>query len=395
MAKEKMSRQALVTLAACCVCFGISIGLIGNCLGIFFTPISKALNVGLGGVSLIVTCNSMAAAFGNLLLVPMMRRMPLRSIMFGGVLLSAAALALMSFCKALWQFYICAVFLGLGQCTFGALPVTMFLQNQFGNKTGSVTGITMAFSGAAGAVLNPLISSVITAAGYQMAFRLMALLAALFVIPSVMVLRMRGGEKSESGSAKKEQIAAAAGSPLVYALIVILAVTTHFQASLNSHVSSVGVEAGYALSFGAMMVSAAMVSNVIFKLVMGTVSDKASPVFGTLMNLAIGCAGILILLFFRSVQPLALAGTFLYGAYFSCNTVALSLLTQKAAGPDYAKVYSKVTFASSISYALSVTAMGLLHDSWGSYQLPLMCIVGCTAVSALLVITIGSKLKKT
>ena len=134
-----------------------------------------------------------------------------------------------------------------------------------------------------------------------------------------------------------------------------------------------------------------MIGNIVFKLVYGFASDRINPVYVSVAWSIIGAAGTVMMLVFATSGVLIRAGAVLYGAYFSLSTVALSMLVQMVAKDRYAEVYSRMVIFTSLAYALSVSLYGMSYDILGSYAPALVLIVGITALSVVLALTLNRK----
>lgn len=69
------------------------------------------------------------------------------------------------------------------------------------------------------------------------------------------------------------------------------------------------------------------------------------------------------------IQTFALIGALLFGASSALHTVAISLTTQYLARESYTKVFSKVTVAIALSYAIFISIAGAVRDLMGDYLL--------------------------
>ena len=74
------------------------------------------------------------------------------------------------------------------------MPVTAIITNWFEARHGLAMGITLSFSGLSGAVFNPLFTWLISLAGWQTAYLLMALFALLLAVPGILLLRFSPSE---------------------------------------------------------------------------------------------------------------------------------------------------------------------------------------------------------
>ncbi|MBR2594886.1 MAG: MFS transporter, partial [Solobacterium sp.] len=168
------NKGRLATLLRCCMCIGGAMGMVSNCIGIYFTPLAKALDIGVGRISVIVTLISLGNAFFAPFFVRLRKRFPLNRIMAGGIILCILAYLLLSVAGSIWTLYLCGILFGIGMCNFSALPVTLILRDWYGDKNGSAVGAALAFSGVFGAVMNPILSRLISSLSYQTSLRLMA-----------------------------------------------------------------------------------------------------------------------------------------------------------------------------------------------------------------------------
>ena len=161
--------------------------------------------------------------------------------------------------------------------------------------------------------------------------------------------------------------------------------------SMNPHLSAYAIDRGYTLENSAMVLSAAMLANVSFKLLHGFLADHMDPIVSTMLMALTGCAGTIILLLFAGNRVLMLGGAFLYGAYFTVTTVGLTQLTQIVAKDQYTSVYSVVIMLNSIFYALSVSLNGILYDMTGAYRIVLLMIIAYAVLALVLMTRIRAK----
>ncbi|MBQ5534315.1 MAG: MFS transporter, partial [Lachnospiraceae bacterium] len=149
------NKEKMLILLRCCLCIGGAVGMISNCIGIYYTPIAQSLGVGRGDVALMVTLTSLSTAFFGPVFVRLIRRFRINLVMSFGVLLGVGAYLLMSVAGTIYLFYVAGVIIGISASCFATLPVSLILKDWYKEKNGSMLGIAMAFSGAFAAILNP------------------------------------------------------------------------------------------------------------------------------------------------------------------------------------------------------------------------------------------------
>ena len=391
------NRKRTLTLIKCCICAGGALGIINNCMGIYFSSIAQSLGVGVGRVSILVTVMSLAMAFSNPLLMRLIRRnIPINYLMSGGVVLTVLAYLIMSFGKNSWFFYVAGLILGIGMCSFANLPITLILRDWYGEKMGTVTGIVMGFGGVFGAIFNPIFSSFITNLGWNNSFRIQALILLVLVLPCAFFLSMNPYKEKEETNEEEitetiEKAPATKVTKKVFVMLVILAVLLSFQGGMASHFSAFGVDVGYSLQFTAMMVSAMMVANVVFKLVHGAVADATTPYHSNMLFSGVGLLGSLLIFLFYTSGTILLISSFLYGSYYSIGSLGFTLLVQYIAKEEYGEVFARISIFSSIAFALSLSVFGMMRDVTGTY-LPSLALSMVASVCVIIMIYI---LKKT
>ena len=380
------NKKQVLALLKCCICIGGSIGIVNNCIGIYFSSIAESLKTGVGSISITVTLLSLASAFSAPVLMRLIRhKIPINRLMSGGVLLVVCGYLIMSFAGSVWLLYIAGVIIGIGACCFSNLPITLILHDWYGEKIGSVTGIAMGFGGIFGAAFNPVFSNLITSLGWNNSLRIQALIMLVLVFPCALFSSMDPDKKAKAVSAAAETDEKTAPTVISRKSIILLTfagILFACQAGMNSHFSALGVDLGYSLQFSAVMLSAAMLANVSFKLIHGTLADVTTPFLSSTLCSVIGFIGTLSLLLFHGSATMMLAGAFLYGAYFSVSTVGISLLSQSIAKERYGEVYSRITMFSTVAYALSLSVYGMIRDFAGSYlpSLGLVIVLSCLAI---------------
>ena len=379
-------------LIRCCMCVGGSMGMVSNCMGIFFSPLANSLNTGVGRISIVVTIVSLFNAFFAPFFVKLRQRFPLNYLMGFGALLCACATCIMSFARNVFLLYICGVLNGIGMCCFAILPVTLVLKSWYGEKNGTALGTALAFSGIFGAIMNPVYSRLITMFNYQVGLRTMAAILALVIFPCAFTIRLNPEDNQESVQSNKEtdkKVVALASS--LFILLVIMCILVNGEAAMNQHFSAFAISNGYSLEQSATVVTAVMIGNVIFKIMYGFLSDRMNPILASIIFAIVGGVGTLLVLFFALNPLLIRLGAMFYGAYFSLNTAAISMITQYVAKESYAETYAKLMVFSSSAYAIGVSVFGLLYDALGSYRLPLVLILIFTVCVIFVYLTLMKK----
>ncbi len=385
-------KKQLGMLIRCCVCIGCSIGMVSNCIGLFYTPMAQALGTGRGQVAAISTIISLSSAFFAQVVARLIKKVPINIVMGFGSLVVVLGFLALSFAKQLPVFYAIAVFMGAGDICFKSLTVSMVLRSWYGEKSGSKLGISMALSGVVAAVMNPILGKIIEGYGYAMAFRVLALLIGVLAIPTCFTIKLN--ENDESAAAAKK--AAGSGEKtiipfLVLAIFTTLPVAISGATGMNTHFSSFAVSLGYSLSFGATLVSFQSIFNSVWKLVYGYIADRLGYVRTSVAYMGMNIIACLILLFFSGSRIAIIAGTCIYAAAFSLNTVGLPILLQGVAKERFAEIFANCTMVQTIFYAMFTTLFGTISDKAGSYMPCLLMVICFSAIGMVMFMVIGKR----
>ena len=209
-------------------------------------------------------------------------------------------------------------------------------------------------------------------------------------------------EASEDQKLKKKAGMTSRNLDLPYsfpsAMALILFLLTFFcvgLTSLNSHLPSLAIANGFSADIGALLLSASMIGNLSFKLVLGVLIDKLGVLKGFLIVLMIMIAGSLIILFVTGAVAPLLVGGFLYGTIFSLGSLGLSLLVRFLYGNEqYNGIYAKTALITSVGAAVYTTLIGVMYDATGSYTLPIFMGVAMAGISIAMIFWIMIRVRK-
>lgn len=395
----------LLMIIACCSFTATSIGITTNCMGLYVKPISESLHLGLGSITLYITIMSLCSAFFAPVLSILLTKFDIRFIMSIGIILNATSLFLFSQFNSIYLFYLFAIFLGIGNCCFSLIPVTLLIGNWFKQKHGLVSGICLSFSGVAGAIFNPMINHFINQLGWQSAFILCALLIIIISLPfSIFVIRLHPRQvglipygASSYFIKTNTTIKKSTNTSLniTFILVIIYAVIVSFTISFNSNMASFAVSVPLSSQLGASMISAAMISNVISKVILGCICDRWNAKVANFIMIFISLCGFIGILFIQTTDTwLAIFYAFLYGFAFASNAAGIPLLIKEIVpAENYTKFYSLTTVFTSSSYAIGVSMIGFSYDIFHSYQ-PILFVLIILCILNLLTLIILSNQKK-
>ena len=371
-------------MAICCGLAASSIGICSNSVGVFFAPVSVQLGVGRGVFALHATISNLIAGLFCPIGMKLIKKYNYRAVISLGIIMAGGANILMSMGGNVWVFYILGAIRGIG-CSFFALPtITSIISNWFEEKQGFAMGLTLCFSGLSGAIFSPLFNYLIILLGWRYTFVIIGILVIVLALPGALfVLNLNPEEKNllpYGAKEKKAPVTVLKDMPksktkLLSAPFMMIAVFAFLSSSIcgiaqnfPGYTQSIGSTA----TLGATMISAAMVGNIVFKLLIGIMSDKIGPIKSSGI---LGLANIASLILLNRVNPsqnyaVTLAIAFIYGAIYAIGAVGVPLITRYIFGTEnYSSVYSYIFIFTSIGSASSLTIVGLLYDYFKTYQI--------------------------
>ena len=398
-------------LAACCGLAAGSIGLCFNCSGIFFTSVARDLGVGQGAVALSLTLTNLMTGLLSPVVVTLMRKVPLRLLLIGGVLLAVGATLLMAGMQHILVFYVLSLLRGLGACMFSNAALSVLLNNWFEKRNGFAVGLAFCFSGVGGTFFNPLLKACMESMGWRTAYLIMAALIAAVSLPGALFVRLRPEEKglvaygagvsggssvSESSDDGSGVVAAqvpagvsagtgsvAAGRSIMLSILLsAFAFFACYVTGFGQHLSGFGESIHMIGTASAMLVSASMVGNIVFKLLLGLLSDKIGAIRACMLLFAANLLSLFSMFFLPGDGVLLpMLVPFLYGTCFAITSVGMPLVARAATTPEqYDHTVGIMSMMTNFGGAVSLTAIGALYDWTGSYG---SAIGMCAGVSGL------------
>ena len=390
MKKESNTMYWLVVIAGC--------GLIGSCLGLgvnvsglFFNSIAEEFNVGRGSVAAGLTVYNLVHAFAGMLAAKVMMKFGFKKTAVAGTIIQVASTFLLSLSPAVWFMWVLNALRGFASGMIGTVAVTITLNYWFNKNNALVTSLAMGFSGLAGAVLSPILASIISSAGWRTGYIVLAGINLLFNLPAILFpitlkpemkgLEPFGGQKDTVNGNTGENVGKV--SVVLVIMVMLYSACAAGAAALPSHFPGIADSYGLA-AFGALMVSACMVTNTGGKVLMGTLIDRIGAKLSVSIYAAIIMLSAAALAFGRS-EFILVAAAGGYGLCYSMGTVGSAMLTREMFGTGlYSTVYPKVALATTVSNAIFTTVVGTMYDISGTYTGIILFMIVMIAISYLM-----------
>jgi MFS family permease len=383
------------------------LGAVLDAAGVFFVPVCDDLGFLRGDLQLYLTFYFVATIVAMPVVGYVLPRCNIRVTLSVATAVTALAVAAMGLYQEVWHWYASGAVFGLVGSFIFVVPAPILIINWFKRRTGLVLGVVMMFSGIGGAVLSPLFTYLIGLFGWRQSYFMAAVVIAALVLPfTLFVFRFRPSDMGlrpygwteadgQQGAPGATPGVPAPGVPFRKALLSVpflcmflFCGLAAYYAGFNSNLPGFAVSIGYTPMFGAGMLSAVMVGNMLDKLLMGYLNDRVGvrvTVFVQLAMVVVGFLGFLLL------QPYGLgllAAAFFFGVQNSLFSISTPLMIRRLFGErDYARIFTWARIGTGVIGAFGPPTVGYIYDFTGSYNYAFLVGIGVAVLAAAVMVT--------
>ena len=173
-----------IALVGVCLVIFIVGGSFVHSFGVLLPKITAEFDWNRGQVALALTLGILAFGLPSPLIGRLVSKYGPRKTIIVGNALAAVGLAGVYFAQEVWHLYLLYILVGLGGGLGGFIANTTLVNNWFIRRRSLALGIFQAFSGLAGIVFPPLVTTLISAMGWRSTW---LILAAIIVVIPVMI----------------------------------------------------------------------------------------------------------------------------------------------------------------------------------------------------------------
>lgn len=385
-------------------------GFVYMATGVFIAPITQDFGVYHGSVAMHNTVTLLFAAFMTLQVSPLMNRFSLKKVFLAGALLVGGANYFIGWSNTLWQLNVLGALRGIGSGLLIWVPVTIVINEWFEEKHSLATSIVLSFSSITGSIFAPLFTLMIENIGWSQTHRFMGILAIVCSLPAVLLnytldprdsgylpYGMTEGQVNVSGQAENGDIIPEqrdiSGAYSSFILLLIFGLCQTMLTGLPQHFTSFAESIGVSVSVGGSLISAAMLSSIIFKLLVGYLSDTWGAVPGTMMMLILTTLGTIVLMVTNNV-PILLFGAIMFGAVYTLPTIGVTILMRHFYGRYlFQRLFPMMAFVTNIGSAVAISAIGYLYDFTGSYNSAFLIALVVGIMDIIIILYVQKKYK--
>jgi MFS family permease len=320
---------------------------------------------------------------------------PRRLILIGGMLL-AASLWVDSLVTSTWHLYVAfGLLTAVGVATAGWTPAVVMVQRQWKARLGLALGIAGSGIGLGIFLVVPLCQALIDAFGWRRAFRALAALCALWILPATYLAihdapplprapaARPGGDANAAG--REHSLGLALGNPSFQLIGLAVFLGSICSQMLHVHQAAFLVDHGISAMTAASVISVVGASSILGKTGGGFVSDFLSRelvyVLG-MIGMIMG-VGVLWLMALAPSAWLALGYAVLFGVGYSVTAfIVPAMMSDRFRGPHFGSIFGVTQVASALGSALGAWLAGRIFDATGSYAIAFTLAAVSAAVAA-------------
>jgi MFS family permease len=331
---------------------------------------------------------------------------PLRVMAVGGAGMGLSLFADSFISTPLELYVFFGVFTALAVCAGGWVPSLVFVQGQFRERLGLSIGIISSGVGVGMVLVVPLTQMLIDAFGWRTAFRVLGLIAALWIVPSSLwlrwwILRQREIQIREiqireiRGQTPVKQNQEKSGSVPITLREAMrtqafwLLIAAFFFGNISSqtlHVHQVAhlVDQGLSAMLAAMVVGVVGFSSIFGKIGGGWLSDRfeREAVYVGGITIMVASAFALLSLGANPSPWGAYGYAVLLGVGYSATASLIpAMVSDRFTGRHFGAIVGVTLIGSSAGSAVGPWVAGRLYDATGSYTIPFLIAAGAGVIA--------------
>ena len=400
--KAKRFTYHWAIVIACFILMASSVGITQNCFNLFSIEIMNELKFTASQVQVMNTIATLMTMVSALVVGTVFNKFSMRLAMPVYAICLTGGFFLYSTVNSLAQLYILSALVGFGRGGVAVVPCGLLMNNWFKEKRGFATGIALAGSTAGGFVFVRIANAIRASMDWRRAYMVLGVMAAVLIIPTVIFvirekpedkgLRPYGATEENTASAvkaeftgisRKKFLKTSAFWMLGITFFLISAINMGLQNNVSIYLT---MQKGQTRELAADVASILLLSQVVGKILLGSIYDKKGVKFGS----AYGCV-----VFLLSIVTIMLAGNKAFAIIFgvivglalSMTTCTPPLLTSLAVGRrEYSSIYGLLNAFATAGVALGPVIAGFIYDHTESYDLA--WIIFAVVAVVILVLTI-------
>ena len=382
---------AWLVLFCCCMFFGASMGIFGNCEALYTAEMLADLGWSYTLLTVIGAALTVSRMIGTRFTTAVFRKHRLKPVLSAAVIVMMGSCIAKAFMHSAAVYTVINILLGVSGAFLLYVPVPLLINNWFAEKRETALGIAMLCSGLFAAVLSPVFNAVMVARGWRTACIVNGIVGLAVALPPIWLFAVKTPEEMglkpygwkppepmkvytspsqvfENGNPDYDTRFSVKEKKQKFYLSAVLAMFVCAMSGVPGRLPHFAATCGPGSTAGALMLSVAQAGNMLSKAVMGPLCDRFGPRKTYSASLFIVFLSFLALCFMPSSLKILLPVAFLAGLSAGNNMMIYpSAVRSYSRGEEYAGYIARVSMAMTFfgtPFSLLVSAV---FDRTGSY----------------------------
>lgn len=334
-----------------------------NCMSLFQPLIVSNLGISLAQYNVSNAISTVVSVVGSLVIGHVADKVSGRVLGSLTVIATSAVLAGMSFVGELWQVYVLFAVSGCFAVSSTRLLISLVTANWFTAKRGLAISIALSGSGFGGAILSPIVSSLIVSVGWRSAFLVLAAVCIVAALP-ITAYSFRT-KPSEIGL---KSLGENPGDPSVS------------TAGDKDEHTAPEVSVGWSRIKKSPAFWLLVVAFLFMGLVSGAIYDRFGLRFGNVLG-SVACIVACVALCFPTTDLGPIVAAVSFGIGTCMGTITPTIAASKQFGmADLGKVTGTITSLEMVGGTVGAIVSGVLFDATGSFASTWIVCLACSVV---------------
>jgi MFS family permease len=386
-----MSRFVPWALVALCFALGVASRSIGDSFAVFVPALQASFDASRSAITLVysfVLLSSIGAPFAGW----MADRFGLRMLTVIGILAASLGTVSASLATEVWQLYLgLGLLLGFGGVALGAVPSSMIIGRWFpAHRLGVPMAVAWSAAGVGAIIILPLAQHLIEANGWRHAYRVLALISAVF-LPLLLLLPWR---RIERGAAKLMPRRGGEGGPTVgeavrdwpfWALAFSFGLTSVGIFSIAPQAMVYLLERGFDGAYAARAIAVAGFLTPLGMIGFSWLADRGGRKLAAILAYASSMLGVGALALVQGPDDVVWLWLYVLlfgGSQGSRGPMISTLATLRYRGAHFGRIYGLISIGTGIGGFFGAWMGGLLHDWTNGYAAVMLLSVSALALAA-------------
>lgn len=334
-----------------------------NCMSLFQPLIVSDLGVSLAQYNISNAISTVVSVIGSLVIGHVADKVSGRILGSLTVIATSAVLVGMSFVGELWQVYVLFAFSGCFAVASTRLLISLVTANWFTAKRGLAISIALSGSGFGGAILSPIVISLIVSVGWRSALLVLAAICMVATLP-ITAYSFRT-KPSEIGL---KPLGENPGDPSVS------------TAGDKDEHTAPEVNVGWSRTKKSPAFWLLVVAFLFMGLVNGAIYDRFGLRFGNILG-SVACIVACVALCFPTTDLGPIVAAVSFGIGTCMGTITPTIAASKQFGmADLGKVTGTITSLEMVGGTVGAIVSGVLFDATGSFASTWIVCLACSVV---------------